>query len=362
MTDHSITFSDVVGEARDRMIGRFGQYVDVISYNPGNSPVPHLVILFSLPKEYDDSVAKEVRSICMFLNDPQANLGKGNFDFEPAYENFIANYNVPFKVGDRQRKLIIKEPKYDPRMPAGKGIFLPVLDHFGAKTGISTDEFYEMHTERKQMYDTIDRGLKVKKDGVYKPKHQIHPSQMTFVGGEVSRKRPSHQVSLSKMETRKYRIEPRQEGQRTVIPDLWYYLEHHSHPLLGEVKPWTINDDTTIRERVAQFCNYDAACRYNKDKGIMPMALVIPEIASAKELAGLEHVNNLTQRQVYVFTISGKRYFARRLLYRKAKAERILESVKNMSLPQIEKYLAEDIETYEKELNHLERIIGNFDI
>ena len=352
MVDCSIQIGDLVTEAK-YSLRRFGDYVQINSFNSANSEVPHLTVIFSKPPDEETDIrAESVRSIWAFLYNPTMNYsGWQSVDFEPGYENILKQHSLPFTITENQNKVYIKHPTYQPS-----------LAHFGFDTGITQEQFDKEYYRKKEAFDTIKAGLEVRKAGVYKPKEKFPKTQRFFSekGEKGIAKNISRQTRITRIESKKYYIDERQEDFRVVIPDLIYYVKNLG-PIVGEVKPWTTIKKDTLRERNAQLTNYDAMLKYHNDQ-ITPVALVIPETASAAEIYNLSSIQEKTGRQHYVFTISTREYLKRSYNHRKEQLEKLIKTAEGMSAKQLQKFLAIDIEECKEDIRLLDSMKNGFEL
>src|SRR3989344_3577595 len=159
----SVSLSELSTEAR-YSLSRFNDNAEVLAYNPMDSKVSHLIVLFSKPKEdsrLDGKTREELRSICMILENPELRIPRGKFevDFEKTFEDLVESSGLPYDVEVRQKKTYIAKPK-----KAGL-----VLDHFGVETGISFQEYYERISREQQSFKAISESLESRVGGVYSP-------------------------------------------------------------------------------------------------------------------------------------------------------------------------------------------------
>ena len=370
-----VGFREIVEDVLTHM-QRYGEYAEVVPYNPTGSEVPHLVVLIETPKDgsgISDKLYTELKSVNMVLQDPEFvyQKRKKQIDFEPTYEGVLEYYHLPLPVLDRQSTVRLTKPQ--------RGVQVP-LDYFSDESVL--DEKVREKERKADCFEAVVKCLDARQPFVYVPKKEkqetctiytddmelselprkcirykrgkkykiipkgtillsdnsvILPNGRKLGPDKVKISKPGYrQTIITKPETEKYWMKAREDGYRILRNDLIYHLPSHDHVVLSEVKPWSSRSDAEVSYRYHQLLSYHSMLSYFGDETV-PLALTIPGVASPGEHRMLEALHEEIKRSVMVFSVSERKYFIRMAKQRKKKCEGMLELANKMNLEKTKK-------------------------
>jgi len=315
------SFDSIYSQVKASMALRFGDYATVSNYNPTESDVYQITVLF----DKKDGSSHGVNLISSALNEKKLGYFKkkdyGNNDYELPYHEVLVRNNIPLNVMYSERYAALHRPQ----------TIGTTLDAFSSP--LEARRCIEKHKSDIKAWAAIDELQKERKKMAYREKKFAEPNQQVFFC-EPGRNANS--------ETEKYEKFERDNYLRSIRNDIVYSTEKGM--LVDELKSSCELNDKYLRLLYLQMYAYHAERSYYNDMST-PIVLTVPVLPPRKELDVMGRVMKETKRPMGVLCVADKRRFLRETKLGKA----VLQSMAERGLVE-----------YNQDIDLLKRYMRNF--
>ena len=312
------SFSSIYDEIKENMSARFGNGVITTNFNPMNSSVYHITVLFDVDAQVPTNAQHEITTIAMSLNHTKLGYlkGSGRNDYEKPYQKTMINRDIPLPVvpeyKEKERYSPLRKPRSAyARVDAFKeGEPIPFLLHASRK----------IFRKRREYWQRVDDLQTARKKLSYLARKEGPKNQTVFVcddeGGFDGTIALQSEIQTTLDESNNYMTakfikKPRNPHKRSIRNDIIYMTKKGF--LIDEVKPSVENSDSKIKLLYKQLMAYDAEQKYYNNYNT-PMVLGIPVLPTIKQLNMLEKVKKDSGRQIGVLCVADKSRFVRESL------------------------------------------------
>ena len=281
------SFDSIYSDIQARTKERFGDSVVVSNYNPTESDVYHISVLFDRKR----GVSHDTMAISSVINNPKLGYFKksrvGNNDYEMAYHGIMVEKSIPLNVMYSERYSAVRKPN----------TICATIKAY--ESPLEARNCIKNFDERKGFWNVVDDLQRARKKLAYikVTESEIPEGQTAFTEdgiAKIKRERGYDDVG-------KYIKRQRNGFLLGIRNDI--VLTTSRGMVVEEVKSSCEINDRHIKLLYKQMMAYDAERKFYNDY-TTPLMLTVPVLPPEKELSMLEKVKSDSRRPIGVMCIA----------------------------------------------------------